>query len=230
MDPVKVCLKSNKKLKTLDIQSQNNTSELVKALFLEENFQSELSFKLQTFGIGMILTETQLENFNSFLKIQSATLETLKIKGRSIDDLVLETILSMPRLKKLALSLNDVFIARLAAVSFETNFSVNSLHLCDISENIIFLTILLKVFPRLESLNIHHLGNEVANMVSEKCNSLKQLTVGRFTAEAIADETFFLNLRKFNCSAVIPASKKLFKKLNGEFISSANYENQMWSC
>lgn len=217
-------------MKKLDIQSEHNTSELVKALFLQENFQSELSFQLQTFGISMILTETQLENFNSFLTTQSATLETLKIRGRSMDDLVLETILSMPRLKKLALSLNDVFIAQLAALNFERNLSVISLHLHDISENKVFLTILLKVFPRLESLKIHHLGNEIADLISEKCNSLKQLTVGRFTAETLADETFFLNLQKFNCSVVITASKKLFKKLNGEFITSANYENQMWSC
>lgn len=199
-------------------------------LFMDENFQSETNFQLQTFGIEMILNENQLENFTSFLKTQSSTLETLKIRGRSLTFSGLEIILTMPRLKKLVLHLSDVSTAPLLAARFETKLSVTSLHLCDISENKVFLSIVLKTFPRLEYLAIYHLDTEAAALISQKCHSLKQLSAGRFTASSIFNENFYLNLRKFNCNVVVAASKKLFQRLNGELISSANYESQMWPC
>lgn len=226
---LKFCLTSNKKLKKLEIYSRTR-SEIIHSLLIDEKFRSEIRFRLDTLGISHMLREDQQPDFNLFLKTQSASLKTVRIQFRAVHLYPLQTALLMPRLKKIALKLTSIVIGPLAALNFGKNFSVTSLHVHDSSENIIFLTVLLKVLPKIESLKIQKIDDKVANLISEKCESLKRLSVGQFAAENIKDEKFFSNLEEFTCSEVVEPSKRLFKKLKGEFISVAVFETQMWSC
>lgn len=67
---IKTCLKNNKKLKNLTFHH---------APIFNEDFSSEISFKLTKFSFNFWEKENQQRNLNFFLKTQKDTLEDLTI-------------------------------------------------------------------------------------------------------------------------------------------------------
>lgn len=206
-------LKCNKGLKKVKLGCNS---------IFDEDFSSEINFKLTEFdAFALRLDRPDLvQNFEKFLATQKDSLEILTIKGRKAIAVAMKTILSMPRLKKLCLK--KKFCGRdniqLEAGIYQQNFSVATLDLEFIQiENIDFHEIILSAFPRVETLRIWLFSDEIANLISEKCKSLKKLHVLYFRARNIDNMKFYRNLENFTHScSVYKSSQRLFNELGVE--------------
>lgn len=206
-------LKCNKKLKSL---------ELYGGMIFSEDFLTGIIFKLTTLSIIQVEPEFQ-SVFNSFLKTQRDSLEDLSI-GRRPSFEIMKTILSMPRLNKVFLSVKESELrgqimwlpAEFFIQSLPQNFSVSNFDLrSGWATCFTWCELFFKALPNIKSLKITLLDDESADVIAKTCKFLKQLEVEYFNAKAIANEDFYLNLEKLFSENVDEDSQQLFEKLNG---------------
>lgn len=205
-EAIRNMLKSCNGLKKLEIKCDS---------LFSKDFSSGISFKLRQLHFYSLIDSDAVfqRNVNLFLKTQKETLESVIFAGRmSIE--VLQTILTMPRLKKLTFGVNLKDPLELATVILPENKSVTSLHLTGVWRNLSAYKIILKAFPNVESLRILKMTDQVAESIPEACKSLKILTVMQFEAKIIKNERFYQKLTKFTSCLVKPDVLKLFKKFN----------------
>lgn len=207
-------LNSNKRLTTFEIDHAE--------AFFNESFVPEISFKLATFMVNFHILQTlQVRlNFNTFLMTQKQTLEELRLRGwvinSEIDYDIMETISSMPHLKKLMLLLNN-FGNMPLGMNLEENHSVVNLFLGACENSLGWAEYFMKTFCKVEYLVVEHVTDSVADLISRTCKSLKRLSTARFSATNISNEKFFSNLNELKSCTVDPnASQQLFERLNGE--------------
>lgn len=217
LNVIRNSLKMNKALKRLAMNG---------GMIFSDNFLTEIKFKLTSLSIMQMEFQYQ-ENFHAFLKTQKDSLEKICI-GRWINFDVMDTILSMPRLKTAELSPNGIerkgnpilLPERLNSMQcFSQNLSVTCLHLkntwitCFTPRlNRLFL----KAFPNIEYLKITTLDDENAVVIAETCKNLRQLDVERFSVQNTGNEAFYLNLENFRGYKIEEDFQPLFEKLNGK--------------
>lgn len=134
---------------------------------------------------------------------------------------VFKAISSIRRLKKLYLCL----LFSPLDYNFEhlpQSHSVTELYL-NVMNAYNSLKALLKAFPKLEVLIFPYFTDEIADLISERARSLKRLSVFKFKARVISNETFYLNLGELNSLEVEASSMRLFKKLNGKVIKGFEF-------
>lgn len=218
LDAIRNSLKCNKKLKSL---------ELYGGMIFSEDFLTGIIFKLTTLSIIKVEPQFQLV-FNSFLKTQRDNLEDLSIGRRPCVE-IMKTILSMPRLNKVSLSVKESELRdqimwppaewvppEFFFQSIPQNFSVSNFHLKSTwSTCFTWCELFLEALPNIKSLKITLLDDESAEVIAKTCKFLKQLEVEYFNAKAIANEAFYLNLEKLFSENVDEDSQQLFEKLNG---------------
>lgn len=222
LNAIRNSLKCNKGLKEINIRSKAAIG------LFGEDFSSEISFKFTEFdAFNHRLDEpSSLQSFKKFLVTQKDSLEVLRIRGWEAIVGSMETILSMPRLKKLCLGNfyfeNTSNATNLAAGVLSQNFSVATLDLDFVQiENIDTLKVILSAFPNIETLIVCIFSDETANVISEKCKSLKNLSVEFFKAQHIADKNLYRNLENFTYSwSVCWSSRRLFNELGVKSINS----------
>lgn len=203
-DVLRTILKSNKRLKKL---------ELCGSSLFSQNFSSEIDFKLTEFLFnGLSDNSDYLQNFNQFLITQRDSLERLRVE-RWINVQVFGTILSMSRLKKLFLDVQNLppFTNR---EDFSRSQLITSLELSDFQNKCVMeCTVLLQAFPNLKYLQISRMYNELADAISVGCKSLKRLHVERFEVVKIQNIEFFSKLEEFTCSCVVNCSNTLYESI-----------------
>lgn len=216
-EAIRNTLKSSNGLKKLEIKCDS---------LFSEDFSSEINFKLKQLHIySLVDSEVVFQrNVNSFLMTQRETLESVIFAGRMGIE-VLETILTMPRLKKLTFGVNCIDPLKLATVILPENKSVTSLHLTGVWRNLTSYKIILKAFPNVENLRILKMTDEVAEIIPEACKKLKTFTPMQFEVKSIKNEDFYRNLSKFASCLIEPASLELFKKFNTN--KNANFQTSM---
>lgn len=205
-EAIRTTLKSSNGLKKLEIKCDS---------LFSEDFSSEVSFKLKQINFYSLVRNDAYfqQNVNLFLLTQKQTLETVIFAG-SMGVEAMRTIMSMPRLTKLTFGVNDVDPENLAAENLPQNHSVTNLHLTGDWKKETSYKIILEAFPSVESLRILKLTDEIADVISVTCKSLKKLAVIQFEAKSIKDEKYFLELPYFTCCFVKPGSEQLFRKFN----------------
>lgn len=200
---IRTILKSNKGLKFLKFDDP---------YLFNQDFSTEIDFKLAELQIDYIGEEQIFShNLNLFLKTQRDTLETVETLADWTDVDVMKTILSMPRLKNLTLG-DFEFDALEIAEALPPNNSVKSLHLLD-WDNYSECDFFFKVCPKVEFLEMNEITDEIADLISETCKSLKRLCVHRFRAKNIKDEAFFSDLDEISCGEVASYSEGLTERL-----------------
>lgn len=181
-----------------------------------DDFLCQISFRLTEFDF-IIHQSPPLQapqNLKLFLMSQRDTIEVLRL-GYWIDDDTLETVLSMPRLKKLIFSTRA--FGHFKNLPEKQNHSV--VDVCLRSFNVIpfrWIEYFVNAFPKVQSLTIRDFDDSVANLISESCKFLERLTFEIFCATNIPNEDFYLRLKEFNsCYGVPNRSQQLFERLNG---------------
>lgn len=207
VNAMRTCLKINIGLEYLILHSESVFSE---------DFSSEIRFNLRNLQTGFGGNQIQRRNLNSFLKTQRNSLKSLVIiNWMGID--VFKTVLSMPGLTHLFLVANDLAEPEFLVENFKENNSVVSLQLwLDFSiddEAVSKFKTFLKAFPKVQSLKILNMDNNIADFISETCVFLKKLSVEFFMASKVADESFFFNLESLESKVVFCGASDLFEKL-----------------
>lgn len=208
-EAIRKTLIDNKKLKKLEI-----FGDLLHPVF-DRDLTSEKNFSLTELNIDFLMHKSNVcHNLNLLLMMQRNSLEILSIK-RSCGVEVMKTILSLPRLKQLTLGEGDIMLIR-KNNCFEESHSVTSLHLKNSPFLLCNFNILLKLFPKVETLKVQTFTEELANAISKTCKSLKTLSIDEFVAIRIKDEAFFMKLKKLKCNSLSTASYSLFGFLTGQ--------------
>lgn len=189
LNAIRASLKTNNGLKVLRIFGS----------VFEDDFSSEIGFKLREFSIDDLEIENQHQNVNLFLKTQVASLEVLTIECESFDVEYMTTVLSMPRLKKFTLKCQYLKIPANVANILPQNHSVTHLDLTTSWPKPEEIENILKAFPRIEFLEILAMTDETAVLIAKSCKFLKKLSTMIFTTAN--DFAFFPNLVKFSCQA-----------------------------
>lgn len=193
-------LKSNDRLKVLHTPSY----------LLDEDISSEFGIKLTEINIDVVQNEVQHRNLNLFLKTQSGTLENLTVHShRYVDVEFMKTVLTMRRLKKFLLGSH--FKDRLgpAVKTLPQNHTITHLILKNDSCNTV--KNLIKIFSKVEDLDINEMNDEVAVSMSETCKALKRLSVWKFSARKNSHLATFPKLTEFHCSYVDEGSEESFE-------------------
>lgn len=99
----------------------------------------------------------------------------------------------MPRLKKFFLGCFHIEDSDIAAFSFPPNYSVKTLPLKIVGDNINVLQIFLEAFPKIEILKIHFFDDDVADLIAKTPKSLKHLIVRSFHVKNIAKDLLLRN-------------------------------------
>lgn len=198
-----------------------------------EDVSNEISFKLRrlTFGPATYEAETQ-RNFNLFLKTQTQTLKILTIFGYT-DVAVVKTIFSMPSLIAVCLAVDTIQGLEISEATFPQNQSVFILILTEFWVDMTALKVILKGFPKLQTLKIANITDEIADSISAVCTTLEILDCDYFFAKNVTDEKFFLKLKQFTCQEFsLPESpgtdsQKLFEKLNGKLVKDTRKSSEI---
>lgn len=156
---IRTSLKSNDGLKMLTLHQEPLSYG---GRLFDEDFSTEINFKLSKFcALELRLKRsTSFLNFIKFLRTQSDSLETLCIKSCELKTIaLLETFISMVRLKKLVLiGCDDHYYNREPIVHpvrfFRQNFSVVYLDLSKFRTDVGTLDIILESFPNVETLKM----------------------------------------------------------------------------
>lgn len=177
------------------------------------NTWSEFSFDGLYFNRGdLYFNRGCLKKFSQFLITQRDSLETMKL-GHWMNIQVFETILSMPRLKKLFLGV-QLLHPLTDGADFSRSQSIIDLELSHFqNRNGMNYKVLLQAFPNVEILKISEMYNELADAISATCKSLKRLHVETFAASAISNIDFFLELEEFSCADFVEYSRPLYKSI-----------------
>lgn len=145
-----------------------------------DDFLCQISFRLTEFVFIIVHSPPLqvLQNLKLFLMSQKDTLEVLRLR-EWIDDDIMETVLSMPRLKKLNLWIQA--FAHFENLAEKQNHSV--VNVCLRTLNVIpfrLIEYFVKAFPKVQSLRIRELDDLVADLISKSCEFLERLTFGGF--------------------------------------------------
>lgn len=167
LNSIRTSFKLNKGLKKLIIYGGS---------VFNEDFSTEIVFKLKAFSIFWLDTDIQRRNLNFFLKTQSDTIETLMI-NEWIGAEAMNTVLLMPRLKRIELRIFHVDPSKIAAETLSPNYSVTHLFLTKDWNKKFVLKHFLKALPKIEFLRIPYITDEIAESISKTCKSLKRLSV-----------------------------------------------------
>lgn len=168
LNAFRTCLQSNKGLKKLCLLGFS---------FFKQEFPTGITFKLTEVQIDPYDWDIYgnvpeiLVNLNTFLKTQRDTLETLKL-GRQTNVEVMKTILTMPKLKKLALKVPE-FHTEYEYAGLPQNHSVTSLTLSGYKDSNDAYKFCLNAFPAVELLETDRMTNDINVCVSATCKSLK---------------------------------------------------------
>lgn len=211
VNAIRIVLCSNKRLKKLEFHDDS---------LFSEDFSTTISCKLKEFNFVALDCKSQhnRQNLNLFLISQRDTLEILEVNGWAGIE-VKETVLLLPRLKKLTFGENFASSLTQASEVLTQNRTVTTLTLLN-SLNLAYLcfNIILPAFRKLESLEISSMPNDVADMIAESCKCLKRLFVRFYCVTNIKEPNvaFYLNLEEFRCNYVAPtASIPLLERLGG---------------
>lgn len=148
-----------------------------------KDFCSKVNFKLRQFSIDEQGRDQQNHrNLNSFLWTQRNSLESVSI-ARCMNLEMLRTILSMWRLEKVSLiDMSNINRGECVAEFLAKNVSVASLHLPFAPGGFFIYELFFKAFPKIKSLSISGLQDQCADIISEYCKSLRNLSAVWFYA------------------------------------------------
>lgn len=168
------------------------------------DFLPEMDFKLTTFEAYALSFDRpySLQVFKKFLMTQKDNLEILNINGWEPIVVAIKTILTMPRLKTLSLTVNqEVHLLELNPRDeySSKNLSTTILYLLGFNLSKNTLKTILNVFPNVQSLILNKVDDENADEIAKACKSLKFLEVNEFDAGNISNEEFYLNLKGLHC-------------------------------
>lgn len=141
--------------KAIEVSANSNTNLKSLRLEVDAMFNENFSFniKLKEFASCNLPEKPDaLMNLDRFLMSQKETLEVLTIT-HSVDAAILETILSMPRLKKLYMKVDNDNL-KLAASYFEPNYSVTKLSLPYFMTEHLPIKLIFKFFPMVDYLKV----------------------------------------------------------------------------
>lgn len=172
-----------------------------------DDFSSGFNFKLTEFEVKCSI---ELSYQNDFLMKQTDSLETLSIDIKLNDD-VIKTVLSMPRLKSLALRNVDSYSFEYVDSNDLQNQSVTSLELT-FQSPMAELDLILWAFPNIQSLKLYNINNFSADIISSTCSCLKRLSAEYFSATEIIDEGYFSKLEMF-ISGICEGSQQLYERI-----------------
>lgn len=199
---VRKSLQSNEQLEKLTLNINDDDLSL-------EDWFSEVNCKLIKVRFSIRMTQA-----SKFLMTKA---HKLKVLGK-LEQETFETILAMPRLKKIVLHhcFSKSFF-RLAAEYSQQNFSVTHVELpasweADTND----LKVIFNTFPNIETLSIGPLKDKSADLIATTCTSLKKLHVETFAVTKIANKKFFLKLDEFSCVRACFGARKMIKTLSVE--------------
>lgn len=182
-------IKSNDKLKVL----------LAPNYLFNKDVSSEFGFKLTEIEIEGVHNEVQHQNVNLFLKTQRDTLENLEFYiHQYVDVEFMKIVLSMPRLKRFSVSCYLVDRLGAAAETLPQNHTVTHLSFPQgVTRNT--LQNLIKMFPKVEYLEISEMNDEILDSMSETCKSLKSLSIHAFLLRNTSHLQTLPHLTEFDC-------------------------------
>lgn len=189
MNAIRRSLQSNSRLKKLGLTFGS---------VFDEDFSSEINFKLTNFKVSRESSESHsLQNLSKFLMLQSNCLETLEVSDWSATVMAIKTFLPTSKVTKLCLNGYEDEDYRLNHFEiWPQSNSVTDLDLSDFSSSTHVFELLLKCFPKVETLKIDKLSDKKAKIIAETCHSLRKLMIEEFAAVNITNKDFYLNLEK----------------------------------
>lgn len=191
-DAIKVGLKANKVLKKLRLPCET---------FFIDDISNEVGFKLKDLHLSFTGAAQHKANINLFLKAQKNSIKTLFI-GRWLGADVTKTVLSMPRLKTLALYQN---VDKIEPLEYEErlpqNPSVTRLDLSEIFNNDM-TDCLVRAFPKVEYLKINMMYPN-RQLINEAMKSLKKLDAGEYGDHQVSSDVFQSYLSQVDMSKVM---------------------------
>lgn len=173
----------------------------------DDDILSTVPFQLEELSVSLEKENfrTRLSNLDLFLKSQSHTLEALSLNICMRDD-IWKNVLSMPRLEELVIYDVKIF----SKAGLRENHSITSLQV----SNFCVLEYVSKYLPKLTTLRIPKISDEIVDLICENCKSLKLLSVPCFDVRSVENEAFFRSLEEFVSDKII--EEELFGKLGGK--------------